>query len=235
MGKEVESRNKLFAEAGVDSIDEYNKIAKKKMSKIWIVIEEISIFMSDFTDSKEEAKAKDVCFNLVFRLVRTARSSGIGILSVLQRLTVDNIGGNGSIKSLCSIITFKQNNDISSRVAIDSDLATELNQDDIRKYKPDIFVMCEDATKKGESFTSAPKLIFEILSKSTAKFDKGRKYDTYEKFGVLEYNLVEQTGFIVQHKLIDGAYQIVNVYKNNDEYESVVFPDLKISLNDIFE
>lgn len=235
MVKEVESRNKLFAEAGVDSIDEYNKIAKKKMSKIWIVIEEISIFMSDFTDSKEEAKAKDVCFNLVFRLVRTARSSGIGILSVLQRLTVDNIGGNGSIKSLCSIITFKQNNDISSRVAIDSDLATELNQDDIRKYKPDIFVMCEDATKKGESFTSAPKLIFEILSKSTAKFDKGRKYDTYEKFGVLEYNLVEQTGFIVQHKLIDGAYQIVNVYKNNDEYESVVFPDLKISLNDIFE
>lgn len=235
MVKEVESRNKLFAEAGVDSIDEYNKIVKKKMSKIWIVIEEISIFMSDFTDSKEEAKAKDVCFNLVFRLVRTARSSGIGILSVLQRLTVDNIGGNGSIKSLCSIITFKQNNDISSRVAIDSDLATELNQDDIRKYKPDIFVMCEDATKKGESFTSAPKLIFEILSKSTAKFDKGRKYDTYEKFGVLEYNLVEQTGFIVQHKLIDGAYQIVNVYKNNDEYESVVFPDLKISLNDIFE
>ena len=88
--------------------------------------------------------------------------------------------------------------------------------------------MCEDATKKGESFTSAPKVIFEILSKSTAKFDKGRKYDTYEKFGVLEYNLVEQNGFIVQHKLIDGAYQIVNVYKNNDDYESVVFSDLKI-------
>ena len=37
------------------------------------------------------------------------------------------------------------------------------------------------------------------------------------------------------HKLIDGAYQIVNVYKNNDEYESVVFPDLKINLRDIFE
>lgn len=109
------------------------------------------------------------------------------------------------------------------------------HQEDIRKYKPDIFVMCEDATKKGESFTSVPKLIFEILSKSTAKFDKGRKYDTYEKFGVLEYNLVEQNGFIVQHKLIDGAYQIVNVYKNNDDYLSVVFPDLKINLNDIFE
>lgn len=30
--------------------------------------------------------------------------------------------------------------------------------------------------------------------------------------GGVEYNLVEQNGFIVQHKLIDGAYQIVNVY-----------------------
>ena len=109
------------------------------------------------------------------------------------------------------------------------------DKDDVRKYKPDIFVMCEDATRKGESFTSAPKLIFEILSKSTAKFDKGRKYNTYEKFGVIEYNLVEQNGFIVQHKLIDGAYQIVNVYKNNDDYVSVVFPDLKINLKDIFE
>ncbi len=108
-------------------------------------------------------------------------------------------------------------------------------KDDIRKYKPDIFIMCEDATKKGESFTSAPKVIFEILSKSTAKFDKGRKYDTYERFGVLEYNLVEQTGFIVQHSLIDGAYQIVNVYKNSDEYSSTVFSDLKINLTDIFE
>ena len=131
MVEEVEKRNELFAEYGVDNIDEYNKIAKDKLSKIWIVIEEISIFMSDFTDTKEEAKAKDVCFNLVFRLVRTARSSGIGILSVLQRLTVDNIGGNGSIKSLCSIITFKQNNDISSRVAIDSDMATDLKQGEI--------------------------------------------------------------------------------------------------------
>lgn len=108
------------------------------------------------------------------------------------------------------------------------------NKDDLRKYKPDIFIMCDDATRKGESFTSVPKVIFEILSKSTAKFDKGRKYDTYEKFGVLEYNLIEQNGFIVQHKLIDGAYQIVNVYKNDDSYISTVFKGLEINLRDIF-
>jgi Uma2 family endonuclease len=109
------------------------------------------------------------------------------------------------------------------------------SENDLRKYKPDIFIMCEDATRKGESFTSAPKIIFEILSKSTAKIDKDRKYSTYEKFGVLEYNLVEQTGYIVQHTLIDGYYQITNTFKNDDEYTSSVFPNLRISLKDIFE
>ena len=108
-------------------------------------------------------------------------------------------------------------------------------ENDIRKYKPDIFVMCEDATRKGESFTSAPKIVFEILSKSTAKIDKGRKYSTYEKFGVSEYNLVEQTGYIVQHTLINGYYQITNTFKDNDTYVSSVFPDLKIDLKDIFD
>ena len=109
------------------------------------------------------------------------------------------------------------------------------NENDIRKYKPDIFVMCENATRHGESFTSVPKVVFEILSKSTARFDKGRKYFTYEKFGVLEYNIVEQTGYIVQHSLIDGCYQITNTFKSDDEYVSSVFPDLKIKLKDIFE
>ena len=30
------------------------------------------------------------------------------------------------------------------------------NENEIYKFLPDVFVMCEDATKKGESFTSAP-------------------------------------------------------------------------------
>ena len=107
-------------------------------------------------------------------------------------------------------------------------------KDDLRKYKPDIFIMCDNASKKGESFTTPPKVIFEILSKSTAKFDKGRKYNTYEQFGVLEYNLVEPNGFIIQHSLIDSTYQIVNVYKDDDYYTSTVFKDLKINLKDIF-
>lgn len=46
---------------------------------------------------------------------------------------------------------------------------------------------------KNEAYiTQAPKIIFEVLSKATAKKDRGIKYDLYEKEGVNYYILVDQ-------------------------------------------
>lgn len=108
------------------------------------------------------------------------------------------------------------------------------NDKEVYKYKPDIFVMCEDSFRQGESFTSTPKIIFEVISKSTASHDYINKLDVYQRFGVLEYNLVEQEGYIVQYTLIDGQYKITNVFKGEDKYISSVFPNITINLTDIF-
>ena len=109
------------------------------------------------------------------------------------------------------------------------------SKDELYKYKPDIFVMCENATTKGESFTSVPKIIFEVISRSTANHDYITKLYVYQKFGVLEYNIVEQNGFIVQYTLIEGQYQITNTFKGEEIYTSTIFKDLSINLKDIFE
>lgn len=109
------------------------------------------------------------------------------------------------------------------------------SKNELRKYTPDIFVMCNDATRKGESFTSPPKLVFEVVSKSASSHDYITKLAVYQKYAVQEYNIVEQDGKIVQYSLEDTDYRITNVFKNNDEYVSTVFADLKISLKDIFE
>ena len=85
------------------------------------------------------------------------------------------------------------------------------NNEEVYKYKPDVFVMCDDGERRGESFTSSPKIIFEVISKSTASHDYITKLDVYQRFGVLEYNLVEQEGYIVQYSLIDNQYKITNV------------------------
>lgn len=107
--------------------------------------------------------------------------------------------------------------------------------DEYHKYKPDIFVMCEDDKNKmkGQSFITAPKIIFEVISKSTTSHDRITKLQIYKKYGVLEYNMVEQDGTIFQCILHDDEY-IVKEYNKSDTYISSVFPDLKIELKDIF-
>ncbi|MDR3596618.1 Uma2 family endonuclease [Clostridium sp.] len=103
------------------------------------------------------------------------------------------------------------------------------------KYKPDVFVTCEEAITKGESFISSPKIIFEVVSKSTASHDYITKLSVYQKYGVLEYNIVEQNGHIVQYGLEDGVYRIVNTFHLGDLFMSYLFKDFKVDLEDIFE
>lgn len=109
------------------------------------------------------------------------------------------------------------------------------NEGEVYKFLPDVFVMCDDASKKGESFTSAPKIVFEVVSPEYSDHDYFIKANIYQRFGVLEYNIVEQSGMITQYVLKDGAYRTPKVLNSDDIYVSSVFPELKINLKDIFE
>jgi len=109
------------------------------------------------------------------------------------------------------------------------------NQSEIYKFLPDIFVMCEDASKKGESFTSAPKIVFEVVSPEYSDHDYFIKANIYQRFGVLEYNIVEQNGMITQYSLTDGSYRTPKVWDSKGIYVSSVFPKLEIELKYIFE
>ena len=108
------------------------------------------------------------------------------------------------------------------------------NESEQYNFLPDVFVMCEDAKTLGESFISTPKIIFEVVSEKYSDNDYFIKARIYQKFGVLEYNIVEPSGSITQYRLINGHYGTPKVFENNDVYNSVVFDDLKIKLEDIF-
>jgi len=98
-----------------------------------------------------------------------------------------------------------------------------------------VFVACEEAITRGQSFVSPPKIIFEVVSKSTASHDYITKLSIYQKYGVLEYNIVEQNGHIVQYGLEDGIYRIVNTFHMGDLFISHVFKDFNVDLEEIFE
>ncbi len=72
--------------------------------------------------------------------------------------------------------------------------------------QPDNSVICIEPKNKAY-ITKAPKIIFEILSKSTAKKDKGIKYKLYQQEGVKYYIIVHPDEDMAKvYELKDGKY-----------------------------
>jgi len=81
--------------------------------------------------------------------------------------------------------------------------------------EPDNLVICHEPQNEAY-ITKAPKVIFEILSKSTAHKDKNLKYSLYEKEGVNYYIIVDPTESLAKvYKLHDGKY--IKVCDASDE------------------
>ena len=62
-------------------------------------------------------------------------------------------------------------------------------------FYPDVFVTCDpqDLGEQAELAKTAPKLVVEVLSESTAAFDRGLKFELYQHLPSLqEYLLIEQ-------------------------------------------
>ncbi|WP_297712378.1 Uma2 family endonuclease [Clostridium sp.] len=90
-----------------------------------------------------------------------------------------------------------------------------------KKYKylePDVFAG-GDLLWKGEILVSAPELVIEVLSFTTAKYDRTEKMDLYKSIGVKEYILVSQDGSIELYSLENPNYRdyikIDNIFKSN--------------------
>lgn len=71
--------------------------------------------------------------------------------------------------------------------------------------QPDNLIVCYEP--KGAYLTKAPTMIFEILSKSTAKKDKTVKFELYEDEGVKYYIIVNPDENVAKaYELKDGRY-----------------------------
>ncbi|MEM8637508.1 MAG: Uma2 family endonuclease [Cyanobacteria bacterium P01_G01_bin.54] len=69
----------------------------------------------------------------------------------------------------------------------------KVNYADDFYYYPDAFVTCDDRDKQDRYIKRHPKLIVEVLSKSTRNFDQGDQFTDYKKIAALEeYVLIEQ-------------------------------------------
>lgn len=99
-------------------------------------------------------------------------------------------------------------------------------------FYPDITVICDkpEFYKKRRDTIVNPVLIIEVLSKSTASFDKAEKFLSYQSLDSLEeYVLISQEKALVEQyfKRKDGNW----VYQATIGMESsVIFPSVKATL-----
>ena len=125
--------------------------------------------------------------------------------------------------------------------------------EDEDEFIPDGMIVCDPDKIQKDGVHGAPDLVVEVLSPGTARYDKGRKKDMYEKHGVREYWIVSPDGlYVEQYVLTDGRFVLRDIYYRCDphdgermnpkeraaikkEFQCSLYDDLTIRVDDIFE
>lgn len=104
---------------------------------------------------------------------------------------------------------------------------------------PDAMVICggiERSDKDPESVTN-PKVIIEVLSKSTAGYDRGDKFHKYRQLDAFqEYILIDQYQYVTEtfYKNEQGFWEISRVEGRENELYIKSF-DFSISLDELYD
>lgn len=125
-------------------------------------------------------------------------------------------------------------------------------EENAEEYRPDMMVVCDPEKVKRKGVYGAPDLVVEVLSPSTARYDRGRKKDVYEAHGVREYWIVEPATKTVEQYVLEsgrfilrGVYMLYPDYLLEDmkeeereavetEFKTSLFDDLVIRLDKVF-
>jgi Uma2 family endonuclease len=104
-------------------------------------------------------------------------------------------------------------------------------------YVPDLIYVSNKRvsilSKRGVE--GVPDFVVEILSPSTARFDKGIKRSIYSRAGVIEYWLIDPAlRQISVYYLREDPENPAAVYSANDQFESPVFSGLIFKGAEIF-
>ncbi|MBC7813798.1 MAG: Uma2 family endonuclease [Burkholderiales bacterium] len=106
--------------------------------------------------------------------------------------------------------------------------------------QPDVFWVSGDSTNcilgQDGYWHGGPDLVIEILSPSTAKRDRGRKYRLYEQHGVREYWLLDTVAdFIEVYHLENGRFVMQDIYGLDETFTSPVLSNAVIDVNAILK
>jgi len=106
-------------------------------------------------------------------------------------------------------------------------------------YEPDISFFSEEKSKefkKGQSLFPAPDLAVEVLSKGTAKNDRGVKYNDYEAHEIFEYWIIDPNKEILEQYRLNKKKEYELILKSKaGEIECKAIKGFKIDIESIFD
>lgn len=110
-------------------------------------------------------------------------------------------------------------------------------QDDFHYTYPDIMVSCDPADRRDPLLIRQPVLIVEVLSPSTADYDRSRKFNQYKKIASLRhYILVSQTAWVLEWFRRDDAGQwIYTVLSETTDVLEIADLNLRLPLAEVYE
>lgn len=115
---------------------------------------------------------------------------------------------------------------------------TDVYLDNHETYQPDIVFVSSD--RKGilqkKRIEGAPDLVVEVLSPTTARFDLGEKFANYEKYGVLEYWIIDPVSKTIEIFVrTEGKLVSNQKVDNHCRVESKVLAGFAMDTKDIFD
>jgi hypothetical protein len=143
---------------GIYNIEDYNKrYLDKKLNYAYVVIDEFSFLNVSRGDNKEEKTLKQACLKYIKSIVNVGRSSGVFLITSLQKPTADSIPSD--IKSqLVTRVSMRIQDTPTSLVIMGTDEATRL--------KDRQMIVKTNLTKYGYSYTIEHNIVKKYIKDS---------------------------------------------------------------------
>ena len=101
--------------------------------------------------------------------------------------------------------------------------------------QPDLVIVCDKNKLDDRGCKGVPEMVIEILSPSTSRHDRLVKFQLYQRFGVLEYWIVDPETKTVQANILSEGRYYASVYGDADDIPVHILENFKINLPDVFE
>jgi Uma2 family endonuclease len=106
--------------------------------------------------------------------------------------------------------------------------------------EPDLFYIGADTKALSDpqypQYFSTADLVIEVISPSTAIYDRNTKADTYAALGVKELWLVDEVSGIIEVRTLDGEhYGASVVFERDDFLKSIVLPGFEVKVSRVFD